>query len=123
MIVIAYIEIRVVVKNISIDDTIKIKNGTGNPVFNINGYTENAIGMNISAHIVKEMYKLVIFRYFEKIPILTAATRELKEIAPSARPYKKLLAPIVIFTIYGIPTINIELKNKFIAIAKKVFLV
>ncbi|BFL91924.1 hypothetical protein [Clostridioides difficile] len=99
MTVITYIEIRVVVKNISIDDTIKIKNGTGNPVFNINGYTETAIGMNITAHIIKEICKLVIFRCFEKIPILTAATSELKEIAPSARPYKKLLAPIVIFTI------------------------
>ncbi|CCL63214.1 hypothetical protein BN182_500003 [Clostridioides difficile E9] len=99
MIVITYIEVRLVVKNISIDDTIKIKNGTGNPIFNINGYTETAIGTNISAHMIKGICKLVTFRYFEKIPILTAATSELKEIAPSARPYKKLLAPIVIFTI------------------------
>lgn len=99
VIVIIYIEIRVVVKNISIDDIIKIKNGIGNFVFNINGYIEIVIGMNIIVYIIKEMCKLVIFRCFEKILILIVVISELKEIVFFVRLYKKLLVFIVIFII------------------------
>lgn len=78
----ANIEIIVVMKNINIEDITRIKNGATNPVCSIDGYTENAIGINISAHTQRYIYKLLIFICLENMPILIAATSELNDIAP-----------------------------------------